>query len=281
MSGKPGFLSHACLELFCDETEDFQQLVARAVDWLYRNQYVQSEFLPGLTCRVTRGSGMGPLHSGEVSDAGFWIAAERRLLNTSVRQRFSWTYWRRFRDDVFAITSNFPRFKHVFSGLRSRAALEGYKLGREVRGHRLPPPAHHALGLPRPRVPPSGEEPAPLPSCRPLPTCARRPLHAGVPRITSPQVVPFSRGPNLPADPTRVFLTSSQTQGHWDEPCTPRRRDPTLADLFRGPITRRPPRSTTASSPDSDCAGHGRAIAAHFGAGVARRERWQSRDDKH
>ena len=28
MSGKPGFLSHACSELYCDETEDFKQLVA-------------------------------------------------------------------------------------------------------------------------------------------------------------------------------------------------------------------------------------------------------------
>ena len=109
MSGKPCFLSHACSELFCDETVDFQQLVAKAVDWLCRNQCVQSEFLPDLTYRVTRGSGMGLLHSGEVSDAGFWIAAERWLLTTSVRP-----YWRRFRDDIFAITSNFPRFKHVF-----------------------------------------------------------------------------------------------------------------------------------------------------------------------
>ena len=128
MSGKPGFLSHACSELFCDETEAFQQLVGKAVDWLCRNQYVQSEFLPDLTCRVTRGSGMGLLHRGEVSDAGFWIAAERWLLTTSVRQWCSITYWRRFRDGIFAITSNFPRFKHVFRWLRSRAALEGYKL---------------------------------------------------------------------------------------------------------------------------------------------------------
>ena len=128
MSGKLCFLSHACSELFCDETVDFQQLVAKAVDWLCRNQYVQSEFLPDLTYKVTRGSGMGLLHSGEVSDAGFWIAAERWLLTTSVRQWCSITYWRRFRDDIFAITSNFPRFKHVFSWLRSQAALEGYKL---------------------------------------------------------------------------------------------------------------------------------------------------------
>ena len=56
MSGKPGFLSHACSELFCDETEDFQQLVAKAVDRLCRKQYVQSEFLPELTYRVTRGA---------------------------------------------------------------------------------------------------------------------------------------------------------------------------------------------------------------------------------
>ena len=61
MSGKPGFLSHGCSELFCDETEDFQQLVAKAVDGLCRNQFVQSEFLRDLTYRVTRGSGMGLL----------------------------------------------------------------------------------------------------------------------------------------------------------------------------------------------------------------------------
>ena len=131
MSGKPCFLSHACSQLFYDETEDFQQLVAKVVDWLCRNQYVQSEFLPDLTYRVTRGSGMGLRHSGEVSDAGFWIAAERWLLTTSVRQWCSITYWRRFRDDIFAITSNFPRFKHVFRGLRSRAALEAFKLFTE------------------------------------------------------------------------------------------------------------------------------------------------------
>ena len=71
---------------------------------------------------------MGLLHNGDVSAAGFWIAAERWLLNTSVRQWCSPTYWIMFRDDIFAITSNFPRLKHVFSWLRSRAALEGYKL---------------------------------------------------------------------------------------------------------------------------------------------------------
>ena len=63
---------------------------------------------------------MGLLHS-------FWIAPERWLLTTSVRQWCSITYWRRFIDDIFAITSNFHRFKHVFRWLRSRA-LEGYKL---------------------------------------------------------------------------------------------------------------------------------------------------------
>ena len=106
MSRKPCFLSHACSELFCDETEDFQQLFAKAVDWLCRNQYVQSEFLPDLTYRVTRGSAMGLLHSGEVSDAGFWIAAERWLLTTSVRQWCSITHWRRFRDDAIFLVSN-------------------------------------------------------------------------------------------------------------------------------------------------------------------------------
>ena len=50
------------------------------------------------------------------------------MLTTSVREWCSITYWRRFRDDIFAITSNFPSFKHVFRWLRSRAALEGYKL---------------------------------------------------------------------------------------------------------------------------------------------------------
>ena len=40
MSGKPGFLSHVCSELFCDETEDVQRLVAKDVDWLCRNQSI-------------------------------------------------------------------------------------------------------------------------------------------------------------------------------------------------------------------------------------------------
>ena len=71
-SREPGFLSRACSEHFCDEAEDAQQLVAKAVDWLCRNQFVQSEFLPDLT-----------------SDAGFWIAAERWLLNESVLAIFS------------------------------------------------------------------------------------------------------------------------------------------------------------------------------------------------
>ena len=41
-------LSRACSELFCDGTEDVQQLVARAVDWLCR-RFVQSDFLLDLT----------------------------------------------------------------------------------------------------------------------------------------------------------------------------------------------------------------------------------------
>ena len=41
MSGEPGFLSRACSELFCDETEDFQQLIAIAVGIL-AGPYIQS-----------------------------------------------------------------------------------------------------------------------------------------------------------------------------------------------------------------------------------------------
>ena len=59
---------------------------------------------------------MGLLHSGEVSDAGFLIAAERWLLNTSVRRWRSSTYWRRFMDDIFAITNHLPRFKLFLDG---------------------------------------------------------------------------------------------------------------------------------------------------------------------
>ena len=81
--------------------------------------------------RVIRGSGMGLVHSGEVSDAGFWIAAERWLLNTSVRRWCASTYWRRFGDDIFATTNNFPRFKLVFRWLHSRAAREGFMLKAE------------------------------------------------------------------------------------------------------------------------------------------------------
>ena len=128
---KPGFLSRACSELLCDEGEDFQQLVAKAVDWLSRNQFVQLEFLPDLTYRVTTGSGMGLLHSGDVSDAGFWIAAARWLLNTSVRRWCSLTFWRRFRDDIFAITNKFPRFKLFFFDGSALVQLARYSSRRQ------------------------------------------------------------------------------------------------------------------------------------------------------
>ena len=92
---------------------------------------MELEFLPDLTYRAVTVSGMGLLHSGDVSDAGFWIAAERWLLNTSVRRWCLVTHWRRFRDDIFAITSKFSRFKLVFRWLRSRGAREGFKPSAE------------------------------------------------------------------------------------------------------------------------------------------------------
>ena len=39
----------------------FNSWLPKSVDWLCRNQYLQSEFLPDSTYRVTRGSGMGLL----------------------------------------------------------------------------------------------------------------------------------------------------------------------------------------------------------------------------
>ena len=59
---------------------------------------------------------MGLRHSGEVADAGFWIAAEMWLLITSVRQWCSFKYWRRFKDYIFAITSNFLVFNMFSDG---------------------------------------------------------------------------------------------------------------------------------------------------------------------
>ena len=68
--------SHALAQSSSVMGQDLQQLVARAVGWLCRRQFVPSELLPDLTYKVTRGSGMGLLHRGEVSDGGFWIAAK-------------------------------------------------------------------------------------------------------------------------------------------------------------------------------------------------------------
>ena len=66
---------NACSELFCGESEDFQQLVAAAVDWLCRNQYVRSEFLLDLTYRVTREVSHWVYFIVAKYHAGFWIAA--------------------------------------------------------------------------------------------------------------------------------------------------------------------------------------------------------------
>ena len=79
MSGEAGFLSRACSELFCDVT-GVPTASCKTGGW------------PDLTYKVIIGSGLELLHSGEVSDAGFWIAADRWLLNTSVRRWCSLTY---------------------------------------------------------------------------------------------------------------------------------------------------------------------------------------------
>ena len=78
MSGKPGFLSHACSGLFCDETENFQQLVAKVVD---RNSCLTSptELREGAAWDYFTVVKYLTLVSGSLLKCGF--------LNTSVRQK--------------------------------------------------------------------------------------------------------------------------------------------------------------------------------------------------
>ena len=92
------------LEGFWESPED-QKLAERVMHYVLDAQHVYDP-VTDTTYRVTTGSGMGAIHSGEVSDMVLYNKAEKGyVLSHSVRSRFGLRGYGRFRDDIVVAIS--------------------------------------------------------------------------------------------------------------------------------------------------------------------------------
>ena len=86
---------------------DLRAVAERVAFFLLRNQLIRSDLLPNRCWRVIKGSGMGLKHSSALCDAALFAKCERPfILNKAAAQFFGIKYYRRFKDDMFAIVSN-------------------------------------------------------------------------------------------------------------------------------------------------------------------------------
>ena len=85
---------------------DLRAVAERVAFFLLRNQLIRSDLLPNRCWRVIKGSGMGLKHSSALCDAALFAKCERPfILNKAAAQFFGIKYYRRFKDDMFAIVT--------------------------------------------------------------------------------------------------------------------------------------------------------------------------------
>ena len=85
--------------IWMDEAD--QAMGERLTNWMLGNQYVH-DALTDTLYQVLQGSGMGCIHSGDLSDMLLYLRAERSFaLSPVVRQRFGVRGYVRYRDDIF------------------------------------------------------------------------------------------------------------------------------------------------------------------------------------
>ena len=91
-------------------------------DAILHNQYIRSPLLPGLW-KVNRGTGMGMIPSGSISDATLFSCLERDyILKPSVRSEFQILFYARFRDDILIfVNSDLDRIRVLLDEIRSHA----------------------------------------------------------------------------------------------------------------------------------------------------------------
>ena len=100
LNGKPEVLANAAGSLFEGKMKG---LVVDVKWYLLDNQYVASPHVREAIFKITRGSGIGVRHSGELADTALYSLVERRLLKQDVLQEFGILKWWRFRDDVLLL----------------------------------------------------------------------------------------------------------------------------------------------------------------------------------
>ena len=114
MSGDVSSLSDGASAIV--ENREKKLLVKAVLDFLTFEQFIQSKYLPNRLWRVVKGSGMGLVHSSAVCDACLYTLAERPwACREEVLREFGVKMFVRFRDDVFAVATNFKIFTLFFS----------------------------------------------------------------------------------------------------------------------------------------------------------------------
>ncbi|CAE7466663.1 unnamed protein product [Symbiodinium sp. CCMP2592] len=121
LSGTSEELCGACSKVIRSE---ILPLFTTTLMTLLYYQFVESRELPERIWRVTKGTGMGLPHSGEVADSAFAALAEDpwAVKRTIQAHHGIDGYWR-FRDDILILGSNRQRAKEFFWELRKLAAF--------------------------------------------------------------------------------------------------------------------------------------------------------------
>ena len=98
MSGTQNQLVSLTAPVADGPVEDFRELLAELLD----TQYVKPNGTTDRVWKTVCGSGMGLVHSGEVSDAAFSRLAEDSLIgDSSLRAKYCIELYARFKDDMF------------------------------------------------------------------------------------------------------------------------------------------------------------------------------------
>ena len=81
-----------------------RRVAERVALFVLRRHMIRSDLLPGRCWRVVKGSGMGLKHSSALCDAALFAKCERPLLlNPVAASAIGVRFYRRFKDDMFAI----------------------------------------------------------------------------------------------------------------------------------------------------------------------------------
>ena len=88
-------------------SEAKRRVAERVAFFLLRHQLIRSDLLPGRLWRVIKGSGRGLKHSSALCDAALFAKCERPfILNPVAASALGVRFYRRFKDDMFAIVGD-------------------------------------------------------------------------------------------------------------------------------------------------------------------------------